>query len=51
MSMRLMDARATRAGFFSARILRDEAMAARAVLAAGETGRTLVSATLATSTS
>lgn len=41
-SRQLIDARATQAGFFSARILRDEAMAARAVAAAGERGRALV---------
>jgi len=39
---RFMDARATEAGFFSARILRDEAMASRTVQAAGERGRALI---------
>merc|ERR1712046_127631 len=39
---RYMDPRASEAGFFSARILRDEAMASRAVAAAGEMGRCLV---------
>jgi uncharacterized iron-regulated protein len=41
-SQRYMDQRATQAGFFSARILRDEAMASRAVAAAGDRGRALV---------
>lgn len=41
-SQRYMDARATQAGFFSARILRDEAMASRAVAAAADRGRVLV---------